>query len=68
MKYFSTLWGRTLLVALTGAALLPTGLRAGTAPKYPVATLPSQLRENAHAVVRDADEVRLLVSYSVALW
>jgi transglutaminase-like putative cysteine protease len=62
VKRLTTRWGRTLLVALTGAALLPTGLRAGTAPKYPVATLPSQLRENAHAVVRDADETFVVKS------
>jgi hypothetical protein len=62
VKRLTTLWGRTLLVALTGAALLPTGLRAGTAPKYPIATLPVQLRENAHAVVRDADETFVVKS------
>ncbi|TGE07902.1 DUF3857 domain-containing protein [Hymenobacter fodinae] len=57
-----TLWARTLLGLVAGVTLLPTGLVAGPAPKYPVAAMASELRENAHAVIREVDETFLVKS------
>ncbi|UOQ83004.1 DUF3857 domain-containing protein [Hymenobacter sp. 5414T-23] len=47
---------------MVGAAILPTGLLAGPAPKYAVAAMAGELRENAHAVIREADETFLVKS------
>ena len=46
-------------------ALLPlAGLLAAPAPKYPVADIPTALREGAHAVIRADDEVVTVKSVS----
>ncbi|MBC8083023.1 MAG: DUF3857 domain-containing protein [Hymenobacter sp.] len=47
---------------LLAASLRAATTLAGPAPKYPVADMPAALRENAHAVVRLADETLLVKS------
>lgn len=47
---------------LVGTCLLGTAALAGPAPRYAVADMPAPLRENAHAVVRLADETLLVKS------
>ncbi|RAK65741.1 DUF3857 domain-containing protein [Hymenobacter edaphi] len=54
MNYFSS-----LLRGALGAGLLlgAAGARAGADPHWPVAAIPAALRENAHAVIRQQDDI-----------
>ncbi|UOG75888.1 DUF3857 domain-containing protein [Hymenobacter tibetensis] len=59
-RYFLKL-GRCASLFLSATMLVSEAL-AGTAPKFPVTEIPASLRENAHAVVRLAEETLLVKS------